>query len=65
MSATVPQTWYKAWVVPVFKKRDWSKCSNYKGISLLSTGYKLYAKTIKWSTDCHNGSSHIGESEWF
>ena len=36
MNARIPQTWYKAWVVPIFKIGDPSKSSNYRDISLLN-----------------------------
>jgi sorting nexin-29 len=33
--------------VPLHKKGDIKKCENYKGISLLNSGYKIYAKIMK------------------
>lgn len=42
----VPEEWNEALIYPIHKKGDISECSNYRGISLLNTCYKLYAKII-------------------
>lgn len=42
----IPEEWQTAIVVPIFKKGDRKDCSNYRGISLLNTGYKVYSKII-------------------
>lgn len=42
----IPTEWQTAEVISIFKKGDRSKCSNYRGISLLSTAYKIYSKII-------------------
>ena len=36
----VPDSWHLAKVSAIFKKGDQSQCSNFRPISLLSTGYK-------------------------
>jgi sorting nexin-29 len=42
-----PESWQKAIIVPLHKKGDIKKCENYRGISLLNSGYKIYANIIK------------------
>jgi hypothetical protein len=37
----LPEEWKEAIVVPIRKKGDKTDCSNYGGISLLSTTYKI------------------------
>jgi hypothetical protein len=36
----LPHQWKKSIVVPIHKKGDKTDCSNYQGVSLLSTSYK-------------------------
>ena len=42
----IPEDWKTAIIVPLYKKGDANKPSNYRGISLLSSGYKLYTELI-------------------
>jgi sorting nexin-29 len=42
----IPTEWNEAVIVPIFKKGDRKNCNNYRGISLLNSGYKIYAKVI-------------------
>jgi hypothetical protein len=37
----LPHQWKDSIVVPIHKKGDKTDCSNYRGISLLSTSYKI------------------------
>ena len=38
-----PDSWHKASVVSIFKKGDPALCENYRPISLLAIGYKVFA----------------------
>ncbi|KAJ4431013.1 hypothetical protein ANN_19606 [Periplaneta americana] len=42
----IPEEWTKAIVIPIYKKGDRGNPNNYRGISLLNSTYKLYAKII-------------------
>jgi hypothetical protein len=44
---TPPESWQKALVVQLYKKGDIKKCEKYRGVSLLNSGYKIYANIIK------------------
>ncbi|KAJ4429975.1 hypothetical protein ANN_22179 [Periplaneta americana] len=37
----VPKQWKESIIVPIFKKGDKTNCSNFRGISLLLTSYKI------------------------
>ena len=43
----VPQEWRDALIVPIPKKGDLSVCDNWRGISLLDIGGKLFGKIIQ------------------
>ncbi|PNF19308.1 hypothetical protein B7P43_G07496 [Cryptotermes secundus] len=36
----LPDQWKESIIVPVHKKGDKTECSNYRGVSLISTSYK-------------------------
>jgi hypothetical protein len=38
----LPHQWKESIVVPIHKKGDITYCSNYQGISLLSTSYRIF-----------------------
>jgi len=40
----IPEEWRAAIVKPIHKKGDRNNPDNYRGISLLNTGYKIYSK---------------------
>ena len=47
---SIPEEWGQARVKSLFKKGKRDDCSNYRGISLLNSGYKIYGKiTIQCS----------------
>lgn len=43
----IPDEWHVGQICPLYKKGDRNKCENYRGISLLNTCYKLYARIIE------------------
>jgi len=38
----IPEEWRTAIVIPIHKKGDRNNADNYRGISLLNTGHKIY-----------------------
>jgi hypothetical protein len=42
----LPEQWKESIIVPVYKKSDKTDCSNYRGISLLSTSYKILSNIL-------------------
>ena len=59
----LPEGWKESVIVPIHKKGDKTECNNYRGISLLTTTYKIlsnillsrlipYAEEIRWDHQC-------------
>jgi len=42
----LPEEWKESIIVPIHKKGDKTGCSNYRGISLLSTTYKILSNIL-------------------
>jgi hypothetical protein len=42
----LPYQWKESFAVPVHKKGDKTDCSNYRGILLLSTSYKILSNIL-------------------
>src|SRR5215510_11928017 len=42
----IPDEWRNAVITPIFKKGDRREPKNYRGISILNTCYKIYAKIL-------------------
>jgi hypothetical protein len=42
----LPDQWKKSIIVPIHKKGDKTNCNNYRGISLLSTSYKMLSNIL-------------------
>ena len=41
-----PEEWKKSIIVPIYKKVNKTDCSNYRGISLLPTMYKILSNVL-------------------
>jgi hypothetical protein len=42
----LPDQWKKSIIVPIYKKCDKTDCSNYNGISMISTSYKIVSNIL-------------------
>jgi hypothetical protein len=42
----LPDQWKESIIVPIHKKGDKTDCNNYRGISLLSTSYKILSNIL-------------------
>lgn len=43
----MPEEWTEAIIIPIHKKGDKQQCRNYRGISLISTAYKVFSKILQ------------------
>jgi len=51
-------------IVPTYKKGDKTDCSNYRGISLLSTTYKMSSKILLVKVNSKYRRHNWGSSMW-
>ena len=64
----LPEEWKESIIVPIYKKGDKTDCSNYRGISLLSTTHKilsniLLARLTPYAEEIILGSSWISTQQ--
>lgn len=45
--AEIPEGWKEGWIFPIYKKGDRKKAENYRGITLMDTGYKIMAMIVE------------------
>jgi hypothetical protein len=43
----IPDQWKESIIVPIHKTGDKTNCNNYRGISILSTSYKMLSTSYK------------------
>ena len=46
MTGEVPQEWKDATIKVLYKKKDWTECSNYRGLSLVAHAGKVLLKIV-------------------
>jgi hypothetical protein len=56
----LPDQWKESIVVPIHKKDDKTDCNNYRGISLLSTSYKIILSRLNPYIDEIIGNQRCG-----
>lgn len=49
----IPEDWQRGIILPIYKSGDRRECSNYRGITLLSTALKIYEKMIEKKLKLH------------
>jgi len=42
----LPKEWKESIILPIYKKGDETECNNFRGISLLSTSYKILSNIL-------------------
>jgi hypothetical protein len=60
----LPEEWKESVIVPIYKRGDTTDCSNYRGISLLLTRYKITIQHsfVKVNSICRG--NYWGSSVW-
>jgi hypothetical protein len=60
----LPHQWKESIVVPIHKKGDKTECSNYRGISLLSTSYKILSNILLARLNPYADEIRRGSQVW-
>ena len=60
----LPEEWKEFIIVPIYKKGDKTDCSNYRGISLLPTTYKILSNILLSRLTPHAEENYWGSSMW-
>jgi len=58
----MPEEWKGSIIVPIYKKGDKIDCSNYRGVTLLSTTYKILSNILLSRLTSH-AEEIIGENQ--
>jgi hypothetical protein len=57
----LPEQWKESIIVTIYKKGDKTDCSNYRGLSLLSTTYKILSNILLSRLTPYAGKIIIGD----
>jgi hypothetical protein len=60
----LPEEWMESIIVPIDKEGDKTDCSNYKGISLLSTMHKILPSVLLSKFTAYAEEITGGSSKW-
>lgn len=61
----LPEEWRNGLVVPVYKKGEANLPENYRGITLMDTGYKIYAELLKNKLEDALETNHLLDETQF
>lgn len=54
-----PEIWKEGMTVPIFKKGEEDVVGDYKGVTLMSTAYKIYAAGFGREVEERNGKKRV------
>ena len=59
LTEELPEEWKESIILPIYKKGDETECNNFRGISLLSTSYKILSNILLSGGNCWGSSLWI------